>query len=564
MAGGLLNLIAIGNQNIILTGNPTKSFFKTKYSKYTNFGMQKFRIDQVGQTNIDLLKETKYRFKIPRHGDLLMDTFLVVTLPEIWSPIYQYDSEYRPYEFQWIKNIGTQLIKEVQFLIGGHLIQKFSGSYMQNVVERDFDKNKKELFNIMTGNVSELNDPANYANRQNNYPNAFNENVFKEDESDTPSIEPSIPKTELFIPINSWYSMISTMAFPLICLQYSEFEIEFLLHPIEKLFTIKDVLYDFSKNDLNIKPKTYDNLPRRKPSSNIAEEYSFNRFIQPPPHNGQYENIRNYFDPIYLITTQCYLDNEERRLFANNIQDYLIKIVYYYPFELKQRAGKINLETNGLVSNWMWYLQRSDVEDRNEWSNYSNWPYENKLPHNLQELKNDSTNIYYPYLKNYLLDGSTNIYYTGNTPSTNEQQNHKEILKNFAILVDGTYRENSFSSGIYDKIERYNRNFGNSKEGLYSYSFSLYNDPYKIQPSGVFNTNKFKTIEFEYNLVSNPPFDLSKVNFTTICDPETGEVIATSKDPNTIYQYSYNLYVYEERYNILKFQSGIADLVYSR
>ena len=36
MAGGLLNLIAIGNQNIILTGNPSKSFFKSKYVKYTN------------------------------------------------------------------------------------------------------------------------------------------------------------------------------------------------------------------------------------------------------------------------------------------------------------------------------------------------------------------------------------------------------------------------------------------------------------------------------------------------------------------------------------------------
>ena len=46
MAGGLLNLIAYGNQNIIMNGNPTKSFFKTKYVKYTNFGLQKFRIDQ--------------------------------------------------------------------------------------------------------------------------------------------------------------------------------------------------------------------------------------------------------------------------------------------------------------------------------------------------------------------------------------------------------------------------------------------------------------------------------------------------------------------------------------
>ena len=48
MAGGLLNLIAIGNQNIILNGNPTKSFFKTKYAKYTNFGLQKFLIDYNG------------------------------------------------------------------------------------------------------------------------------------------------------------------------------------------------------------------------------------------------------------------------------------------------------------------------------------------------------------------------------------------------------------------------------------------------------------------------------------------------------------------------------------
>ena len=30
MAGGLLNLIAIGNQNIILNSNPNKSFFKLK------------------------------------------------------------------------------------------------------------------------------------------------------------------------------------------------------------------------------------------------------------------------------------------------------------------------------------------------------------------------------------------------------------------------------------------------------------------------------------------------------------------------------------------------------
>ena len=42
MPGGLLNLIAYGNQNAILNGNPKKSFFKTTFKKYTNFGLHKF------------------------------------------------------------------------------------------------------------------------------------------------------------------------------------------------------------------------------------------------------------------------------------------------------------------------------------------------------------------------------------------------------------------------------------------------------------------------------------------------------------------------------------------
>ena len=54
------------------------------------------------------------------------------------------------------------------------------------------------------------------------------------------------------------------------------------------------------------------------------------------------------------------------------------------------------------------------------------------------------------------------------------------------------------------------------------------------------------------------------VEFTTICDPETGAVIATSKNPTNIYKYYYNLYIIEEKYNILFFQNGFGGLLYSR
>ena len=41
MAGGLLNLVAYGTQNVILNGNPSKTFFKCTYAIYTNFARRK-------------------------------------------------------------------------------------------------------------------------------------------------------------------------------------------------------------------------------------------------------------------------------------------------------------------------------------------------------------------------------------------------------------------------------------------------------------------------------------------------------------------------------------------
>ncbi len=87
MPGGLLNLVSFGNQNIILNGNPSKTMFKFVYAKYTNFGLQKFRLDFDGARTLRLNESSTFDFKIPRYADLLMDTYLVVTLPTIWSPI---------------------------------------------------------------------------------------------------------------------------------------------------------------------------------------------------------------------------------------------------------------------------------------------------------------------------------------------------------------------------------------------------------------------------------------------------------------------------------------------
>ena len=50
--------------------------------------MQRFRIDFEGLRNLSFDSKTQMEFKIPRYADLLWDTYIVVNLPDIWSPIF--------------------------------------------------------------------------------------------------------------------------------------------------------------------------------------------------------------------------------------------------------------------------------------------------------------------------------------------------------------------------------------------------------------------------------------------------------------------------------------------
>jgi hypothetical protein len=550
MPGGLLNIVAMGNQNIILNGNPSKTFFKSVYHKYTNFGLQKFRIDFDGQKDLRLSDESKFTFKIPRYAELLLDSYIVVTLPSIWSPIIppaDTSSTWHPYEFKWIKNLGTQMIKEIEISIGGGIIQKYSGQYLYNMVERDFDEAKKKQYYEMTGNVNELNDPANAGSRVNQYPNAYYN-------STTSGPEPSIRGRKLYIPLNCWFSLSSKMAFPLVSLQYNELKIEVTFRPIKELFIIRDV--------------TDTRLPYVQPNFNIPE-HNFYRFTQQPPDialtTSSYEDkSTNWNADVHMISTYAFLSNEEAKVFASKEQKYLLKEIQTHHYKNIVGPKKLKINTLGMISSWMWYLNRNDNYLRNEWSNYTNWPYD-YLPYEISaaEESGDYTDLTIPAYPSGIgpgydpsTSGSTGIYITGNF----EVSNQKDILSKFGILLDGKYRETEFDAGVYNYIEKYSKSNGNSPNGLYCYNFCLKTNPYDFQPSGAMNLSKFKHIEMELTTYV-PPFDLSAQTFPICSD---GEIIGSNKDSWIIYDYTFDLTLFEEKYNILQFTSGTAALVYSR
>ena len=528
------------------------------YSKYTNFGLQKFRIDYDGLRELRPSEESTYNFKIPRYAELLMDTYLVVTLPDIWSPIYHPSegtaNRWGPYEFKWIHNIGSHMIKEVVISCGSTMIQKYTGEYLAGMVERDFSQEKKELFNRMTGHIPEMNDPAQTDGRVNTYPSAFYTNS-------TTGSEPSIRGRNLYIPINTWFTLDNRCAFPLVALQYNTLQISVTLRPIKELFQVRDIF------------DTEFNSPYVQPDFNEGR-FQMYRFLQSPPHviltPEYYANQQNTWNAdVHLMSTYCFLSPEEASKFAREDHAYLIKDVYEHKFENITGSKKLKLTSNGMVSSWMWFLQRNDVNLRNEWSNYTNWPYRNQpgdvilapttMPTTINNVSTAGlvANNYGPFV--HPVDGqNTGIYITGDFTTVNR----KEILETMGILLNGDYRENMLTRGVFDYIEKYTRTSGFASEGLYCYNFCLNTDPREYQPSGALNMSKFKNIELEVT-THIPDIDLVNSNYDVICN-DSGQPIGVRKMNYQLFDYAYNFVLYEERYNVLSFVGGNCGMMYAR
>jgi hypothetical protein len=562
MAGGLMNLVSEGQQNVVLNGNPEKTFWKTTFKKYTNFGMQNFRLDYEGTPILNLTTESTFVFKVKRYADLLMDCYVSIAMPTIWSPIYppqaveQSDgttvyTDWAPYEFKWIDNLGAQMIERITITCGNQKLQEYSGRYILASVQRDYTGLKRALFDNMTGNVPEMNNPASAGTHMNAYPNAYYT-------SNPAGAQPSINGRVLYIPLGAWFNLKTQNAFPLVSLQYNELQISVTFKPVNQLFRIRDVL-DYNNDFPYVAP-------------NFNQFYmQFYRFLQTPPDvelgpNSYVDTRTNWNADINLNCTYCFLSNDESRLFAKNEQKYLIKQIYERPYYNITNQNKVQLDSIGMIISWMFYFQRSDVNLRNEWSNYTNWPY-NYMPFDITPAPSSGT---YPNPapvppnpNNFIGPGVepngnlTGLMITGDY----NPQNNKDILVGLGILLDGQYRENILPAGVYNYVQKYTRTDGYAPNGLYCYNFCLDTSPYSLQPSGAMNMSRFTNVEFEFTTI-NPPVD-PYAQVLTICDPSTGEVVGVNKPTWRIYDYNYDLYVMEERVNMVIFIGGNAGLLYA-
>ena len=180
MGGGLMQLVAYGAQDIYLTGNPQITFFKVVYRRHTNFAMES--IEQTFSGAVTLGR--RVTATISRNGDLIKDMWLEVE----WSATYLGNAVY---------GLGNALVKQVEVEIGGQLIDRQYGEWMDVWTELSTPEGKRIGYDEMVGNTT-----------------AFGSTVAL-----------TTATTKMDVPLQFWFNRNPGLALPLIALQYHEVKI---------------------------------------------------------------------------------------------------------------------------------------------------------------------------------------------------------------------------------------------------------------------------------------------------------------------------------------------------
>ena len=177
MAGGLMQLVAYGAQDVYLTGNPKVTFFQAVYRRHTNFAME--NIEQT--VNGSAGSSGRVSVTIARNGDLVNDMYIELKAPATVAS----GTGTAGVDACWL---AERSIKDVELSIGGQRIDKHYQKWWRLYSELYLDESKKASWGKMTtGQAGE----------------------------------------QVFLPLIFFFNRNPGLALPLIALQYHEVRLDF-------------------------------------------------------------------------------------------------------------------------------------------------------------------------------------------------------------------------------------------------------------------------------------------------------------------------------------------------
>ena len=314
MAGGLMQLVAYGAQDVFLTGTPEITFWKVSYRRHTNFAMESIEQTFSGQADFG----RRVTCTISRNGDLAYRTYLQVTLPEINQGMYTGSTTGEGVFARWLDFIGEQLIAQVEVEIGGQRIDRQYGDWMHIWNQLTMSSEQKRGYFKMIGNTTQLTyitDP--------NFAAISGPCAAAGGPAQVCAPRNALPETTLYIPLLFWFCRNPGLALPLIALQYHEVKINLDIRPIgECLWAVKS-LQQATAGSVSLSTAYQQSL--------VAASL--------------------YVDYIFL-------DTDERRKMAQNPHEYLIEQLQFTGDEsVGSSSNKIKLNFNHPCKELIWVVQ---------------------------------------------------------------------------------------------------------------------------------------------------------------------------------------------------------------
>ena len=303
MAGGLMQLVAYGAQDVFLTGTPEITFWKVSYRRHTNFAMESIEQTFSGQADFG----RRVTCTISRNGDLAYRTYLQVTLPEINKNMGANNA----CGARWLDFIGEQLIAQVEVEVGGQRIDRQYGDWMHIWNQLTLSKEQESGYHKMIGHTTQLTYMTAAGRADIAGPCAASSAP-----NQVCAPRNALPETTLYVPLQFWFCRNPGLALPLIALQYHEVKINIDFRPIGECL--------FAMDGTASATQAYQ-------QSLVAASL--------------------YVDYIFL-------DTDERRKMAQNPHEYLIEQVQFTGDEsVGSSSNKIKLNFNHPCKELIWVVQ---------------------------------------------------------------------------------------------------------------------------------------------------------------------------------------------------------------
>jgi hypothetical protein len=286
--GGLLQLVALGKQDVFLTGNPQMTWFKFVYRRYTNFAIE--AIEMYSDNKPDFGK--KVSWLVPRSGDLLGPCILEIELPALYLA-----SDNSPVSY--VNSVGHALIQEISLIIGEQEIDRQTGEFMEIWSNLTTTESQKFGFWDMIGKVDGYSQPTLYG------------------------------PLKLYVPLQFFFNRNPGLYLPLLALQYHPVRINITFRPLQEIFwspQFAEGCTDLAVKQASITDCTlwgdyvYLDVEERRRFVSVAHEYlieqvQFTSYISLPAATSQTAVPIEFNHPVrellWVLQTQTARNNHE-------------------------------------------------------------------------------------------------------------------------------------------------------------------------------------------------------------------------------------------------------------